>query len=80
LLFFLPLIVGLFIASRKGIVHAESIMLLLVVMLLSAPFLSGFSDHQNVPYRFVPVVTFFAIGTGLLLVKPKSLGETSSVH
>jgi hypothetical protein len=80
LLFFLPLIVGLFIASRKGIVHAESIMLLLVVMLLSAPFLSGFSDHQNVPYRFVPVVTFFAIGTGLLLAKPKSLGETSSTH
>jgi|CXWL01.1.fsa_nt_gi hypothetical protein len=80
LLFFLPLIVGLFIASRKGIVHAESIMLLLVVMLLSAPFLSGFSDHQNVPYRFVPVVTFFAIGAGLLLAKSRSPGETSSAH
>ena len=69
LLFFIPLIFGLFIASRKGIVHAESVMLLLTVMLFSAPFLSGFSDHQNVPYRFVPVVTFFAIGTGLLLSK-----------
>jgi hypothetical protein len=69
LLFFLPLIVGLFIASRKGITHADSIMLLITVMLLSAPLLVGFSDHQNTPYRFVPVVTFFAIGTGILLSK-----------
>lgn len=67
LLFLLPLIVGLFIASRKGIVHADSIMFLIIVMLLSAPFLSGFSENQNVPYRFVPLVVFFAIGTGILL-------------
>jgi hypothetical protein len=80
LLFLLPLIVGLFIASRKGIVHADSVMLLIMMMLLSAPLLSGFSDHQNTPYRFVPVVVFFAIGTGILLSKSKQPGLSSSIQ
>jgi len=41
-------------------------------MLLIAPFLTGFSDQTNQPYRFVPFVTFFAVGVGILLSKTKS--------
>ena len=71
LLFILPLIVGLFIASRKGIVHAESMMVMLGGMLLIAPILTGLTDQTNQPYRFVPLVVFFAISIGLLLSKRK---------
>ena len=72
LLFILPLIVGLFIASRNGITHADSIMLLIAGILFTAPLLTGFTDQTNQPYRFVPLVVFFAVGVGVLLSKRKS--------
>ena len=71
LLFILPLIVGLFIASRKGFGHAESMMVLLGGILFTAPLLTGFTELTNQPYRFVPFVVFFAIGVGVLLSKRK---------
>ncbi len=69
LLFILPLIVGLFIASRHNIYHSDSLMVLISGILLIAPMLTGFSELTNQPYRFVPLVTFFAIGVGVLLSK-----------
>ncbi len=68
-LFLLPLTVGLFIASRKGVLHADSIMFFILTMLLLGPLLLAFSDHHNVPYRFVPLIVFFAMGVGVLLSK-----------
>lgn len=67
LVFILPLIVGLFLATRHRILHTDSIMILISGMLLIAPLLTGFSELTNQPYRFVPLVTFFAIGVGILL-------------
>lgn len=67
LLFILPLMVGLFIAARHGINHAESVMVLISGMLIIAPILTGFSEQTNQPYRFVPLVVFFAMGVGILL-------------
>jgi hypothetical protein len=69
LIFLLPLIVMLFLASRKGIIHADSIMVLILGILLVAPFLIGFTSQTNQPYRFVSLVVFFAIGVGILLSK-----------
>jgi len=69
LLFVLPLIVGLFIASRNGIKHAESVLILIGWVLLTAPILTGFTDLTNQPYRFVPLIVFFAMGVGTLLSK-----------
>ena len=69
LLFILPLIVGLFIASRNGFKDADSIMVLIGGILLTAPLLTGFTELTNLPYRFVPLVVFFAIGVGVLLSK-----------
>ena len=69
LVFILPLIVGLFIASRHGILHADSIMVLIGGILLISPLLTGFTELTNQPYRFVPLVVFFAIGVGVLLSK-----------
>lgn len=72
LFFILPLIVGLFVVSRRGIIHADSIMVLLMGMLLSAPILQGFTDQTIQPYRFVPLVIFFAMGVGTMLTKRSS--------
>jgi len=69
LLFLLPLTVGLFVASRKRVLHADSIMFFILTMLLLGPLLLAFSDHHNVPYRFIPLIVFFAMGVGVLLSK-----------
>ena len=72
LVFILPLMVGLFLASRNGVVHADSILVLIGGMLLIVPLLSGFTEITNQPYRFVSVVVFFAVGVGVLLSKRKA--------
>ena len=69
MLFTIPLMVGLFIVSKSGIKHGESMMVLISGMLLIAPILTGFTNQTNQPYRFVPLVVFFAIGVGVLLSK-----------
>ena len=69
ILFMLPLIVGLFFKSRNGFREADSIIFLILGMLLSAIFLPAFSDAIDVPYRFIPLVIFFAMGVGMLLSK-----------
>jgi len=69
LLFLLPLTVGLFIASRKGVLHADSIMFFILTMLLYSPFVSAFSYTVHPPYRFIPMIIFFAIGVGVLFSK-----------
>ena len=69
LFFLLPLTVGLFLASRKGILQADSILVLIGGILISAPLLTGFTDFTNQIYRFVPLIVFFAIGVGTILSK-----------
>jgi len=66
LILLIPLIIGLFILSRKGLVLADAVMLLIVGVLLSAP-LSVFAGHHVYPYRLVPYLVFFSIGVGTLL-------------
>lgn len=78
LMFLIPLIAGLFIASRCGIRHADSIMIMIAGMLMIAPVLAGFTNQTNQPYRFVPLVVFFAIGVGILLSEaPIRYGQKS---
>ena len=69
MLFMIPLIVGLFIVSKKGVKHGESMMVFISGMLLIAPIITGLTSQTNQPYRFVPLVVFFAIGVGVLLSK-----------
>lgn len=66
-IFLLPLTVMLFFASRRGVMHADSIMFFMLVILMTAPLLTGFTEQTNQPYRFVSLAVFFAIGTGMLL-------------
>ena len=68
-LFLLPLTVMLFFALRKGILHADSILICVSSILLTSPLLTTFTDQTNQPYRFVSLSVFFAIGVGVLLSK-----------
>lgn len=72
LMFMIPLIIGLFVLSRYGIKHGESMMVLISGILLISPILTGFTNQTNQPYRFMPLVVFFAIGVGVLLSKRES--------
>ena len=68
ILFVLPLVFGLFMVSKRSR-YANSIMLMIAGMLVIVPLISGFTEITNQPYRFVPLVFFFAIGVGTLLSK-----------
>jgi len=66
LIFILPVVVGLFKASKNGILHADSIMIFIAVSLLMHPILAGLGPNIH-PYRYIPLIVFFAIAVGILL-------------
>ena len=41
------------------------------VVLISNPLLLAMTDITSQPYRFIPLVVFFAIGVGMLLTNQK---------
>ena len=66
----LPLTVGLFIKSLKGLKQADSILLLLAGSILAGPLISLITDFYFIlPYRFIPFVIFVAIGIGIIFSK-----------
>jgi len=70
ILLFLPsLTIGLFWISRKGISIADAVLFLIGGMLLATTFLASFTDYNLTPYRYMPLVVFFAIGVGTLFSK-----------
>ena len=72
ILFLIPLIFGLFLSSKKN-KHANSISILISGILLSGPLLAGITDQTSQPYRFIPIVIFFAVGVGILFPKIKQI-------
>jgi len=69
LLFILPLTVALFLISREGFPHADSVLVLILGVIFAMPFLTALSEFNLHPYRYMPIVVFFAIGVGTLLSK-----------
>jgi len=66
----LPLVIGLYFISRRGIKEADSILFLIFGSLMSAPLLSMVTDFfVFYPYHFVSFIVFFSIGVGVLLSK-----------
>jgi len=66
----LPITVGLFFTSRRGILQADSILILILTSLLAGPFISMLTEFYFVlPYRFLPLIVFVAIGVGVFLSK-----------
>jgi len=66
----LPITVGLFFTSRRGILQADSILVLILTSLLAGPFISMITEFYFVlPYRFLPLIVFVAIGIGVFFSK-----------
>jgi len=75
LVFLLPLSIALFFVALRRNREADSILVLIGGVLLSMPLLSGFTEFNIHPYRWMPLIAFFAIGVGVLLSKP-SIGRS----
>ena len=69
LLFILPLTVCLFLKSRSGFPQADSAIVLIAGVILAMPLLAGLTGYNVHPYRYVPLMVFFAIGVGMLFAK-----------
>ncbi len=73
--FLLPLVVCLFLASKKGNSNANAILILIGGMILLTAFIPVLTSQGNTPYRILPLVFFFAIGVGTLLSKNINLQD-----
>jgi len=76
-LFLLPLVVCLFLASIKGISNANAVLVLIAGIILLVLFVPALTGLGNTPYRILPLVFFFAIGVGTLLSKKINLQDES---
>ena len=66
----LPVTVGLIFLSRNKLKHADSILILIFGTIIASPILVTFTYHYEIlPYRFVPLLIFFAIGVGMFFAK-----------
>ena len=70
LLFLLPVSIGLFLKARNGSKNAISLMVLLGGIILVTPVLEMMTNFYFVyPYRYMPLVVFFAISVSSLFSK-----------
>lgn len=73
--FLLPLVVCLFLTSKRGISNANAILILIGGIIVMTAFIPILTDQGNTPYRILPLVFFFAIGVGTLLSKNINLQD-----
>jgi len=69
--FLFPIIGGLFLISKNN-TYANSISIMISGILFSVPLLAGMTEITSQPYRFVPLVVFLAVATGMILGRNKS--------
>ena len=66
----IPLTIGLFVKSIKGLKQADSVLIILAGSILAGPLISLITDFYFIlPYRFIPFVVFTAIGIGIIFSK-----------
>ena len=66
----LPVTVGLIFLSKNKLKHADSILILIFGTIITSPILVTFTYHYEIlPYRFIPLLVFFAIGVGMFFAK-----------
>jgi len=74
-LFLLPLIVCLFLTSKKGISNANALLISIGGIILMTVFIPVLTSFTNTPYRLLLLVFFFSIGVGTLLSKNINLQD-----
>jgi hypothetical protein len=65
-IFLLPVITGLFLITKNNR-YANNISIMISGILITNPILMGMTDITSQPYRFIPLIMFFAIGAGMLI-------------
>ena len=68
-IFLLPVTVGLFLISKKGVKNSSIFLIMIGGILLSGPILTGLTDFYIQPYRHMMLIVFFAISVGILFSK-----------
>lgn len=70
----LPTVVGLTILARNQLKdHVDSILFLILGTLIAGPILIVFTNfYEILPYRFIPLIVFFAIAIGIFFSKKTS--------
>ena len=70
LLTILPVVIGLTFLAKNHIREVDSILFLILGTLLAGPILIIFTNfYEILPYRYIPLIIFFAIGTALFFSK-----------
>ena len=73
LLFLVPVSIGLFMKAKNGSRESISMMVLMCGTILVTPVLEMVTNFYFVyPYRYVPLIIFFAIGIGMFFSKKSS--------
>jgi len=66
----IPLTIGLFLKSLKGIKQSDSILIMIMGTIIAGPLISLVTDFYFIlPYRFIPFIVAIAIGIGVFLSK-----------
>ena len=70
LIMILPVTIGLFFSARAGLIYAESLLFFISVLLLAGPLVAFLTDFYVIlPYRFIPLIAFFAISIGVIIFR-----------
>ena len=73
--FLIPTIAGLYFISKNNR-YANTVSIMISGVLISNPLLLAMTDFTSQPYRFIPIVVFFAIGVGMILANQKDKEKT----
>ena len=73
--FLIPTIIGLYVISKNNR-YANSVSIMISGVIISNPILLAMTDITSQPYRFIPLVVFFAIGVGMILTNQKDKEKT----
>ena len=66
----LPVVVGLTFLVKNNPKETESILFLILGTIIAGPILVMFTNfYEILPYRYIPLIVFFAIGTGMFFSK-----------
>ena len=66
----LPVVVGLTLLAKNSFRETDSILFLILGTLLAGPILIMFTNfYEILPYRYIPLIVFFAIGIGMFFSK-----------
>ena len=66
----LPVVVGLTVLAKNSLKETDSILFLILGTLLAGPILIMFTNfYEILPYRYIPLIVFFAIGIGMFFSK-----------